>query len=157
MSDLEPQVDTTIENMAQFAVLKDSQPIRAACFSPSGDYFVLGTNSKALKICQLPNLEGGPNQPIRVVLEQLNHHIGSIYCVDWSRTERLIASGSNDRHIKLLVVPNLQQGQNEILEMTLLGHQAIVRTVCFNPTNDMILLSGGQVDRDLKVWNSETG
>jgi WD40 repeat protein len=107
VSDLEPQVDTTIENMAQFAVLKDSQPIRAACFSPSGDYFVLGTNSKALKICQLPNLEGGPNQPIRVVLEQLNHHIGSIYCVDWSRTERLIASGSNDRHIKLLVVPNL--------------------------------------------------
>ena len=56
------------------------------------------------------------------------------------------------------MVPNLQQGhQHEILEMTLLGHQAIVRTVCFNPTNDLILLSGGQVDRDVKVWNSETG
>jgi hypothetical protein len=48
---MEPQIDSTIENMAQFAILKDTQPIRASCFSPSGDYFVLGTNSKALKIC----------------------------------------------------------------------------------------------------------
>ena len=41
--------------------------------------------------------------------------------------------------------------------MTLSGHQAIVRTVCFNPTNDLILLSGGQIDKEVKVWNSETG
>lgn len=41
--------------------------------------------------------------------------------------------------------------------MTLTGHQAIVRTVCFNPTNDLVLLSGGQGDNDVKVWNSETG
>ena len=43
------------------------------------------------------------------------------------------------------------------MEMTLTGHKAIVRTVCFNPTNDLILLSGGQVDTELKVWNTETG
>ena len=93
-----------------------------------------------------------------MVLEQQNHHVGSIYCVDWSRTERLIATGSNDRLIKLLVCPNLEQNRhNEILEMTLSGHQAIVRTVCFNPTNDLVLLSGGQIDKDIKVWNSETG
>lgn len=60
--------------------------------------------------------------------------------------------------IKLLVCPNLEQNRhNEILEMTLSGHQAIVRTVCFNPTNDLVLLSGGQIDKDIKVWNSETG
>ena len=29
--------------------------------------------------------------------------------------------------------------------------------MCFNPTNDLILLSGGQIDKDVKVWNSETG
>ena len=38
------------------AILRDHQPIRTSCFSPSGDYFVLGTNSKALKICSLPKL-----------------------------------------------------------------------------------------------------
>ena len=32
-----------------------------------------------------------------------------------------------------------------------------MRTVCFNPTNDLVLLSGGQIDKDIKVWNSETG
>mmetsp|Transcript_106640 Transcript_106640/g.147615 ORF Transcript_106640/g.147615 Transcript_106640/m.147615 type:complete len:106 (-) Transcript_106640:309-626(-) len=41
--------------------------------------------------------------------------------------------------------------------MTLTGHQAIVRSLCFNPTNDLTLLSGGLVDTDIKVWNSETG
>ena len=41
-------------HMAQVAMLTDVQPIRASCFSPSGEYFVLGTNSKALKICALP-------------------------------------------------------------------------------------------------------
>lgn len=41
--------------------------------------------------------------------------------------------------------------------MPLSGHQAIVRTVCFNPVNDLVLLSGGQTDKDVKVWNSETG
>lgn len=84
--------------------------------------------------------------------------MGSIYCVDWSRTERLIATGSNDRLIKLLVCPDLELNRHDqLLEMTLSGHQAIVRTVCFNPTNDLILLSGGQIDKDVKVWNSETG
>ena len=52
---------------------------------------------------------------------------------------------------------DLQNRHDQLLEMTLSGHQAIVRTVCFNPTNDLILLSGGQIDKDVKVWNSETG
>jgi hypothetical protein len=56
ISDIEPAstIDSTMAHMAQVAVLTDVQPIRASCFSPSGEYFVLGTNSKALKICALP-------------------------------------------------------------------------------------------------------
>lgn len=55
----------------------------------------------------LDEIEGGarsdtgglnpPKRKIKVVFEQVNHHEGSIYCVDWSRTERLIATGSNDK------------------------------------------------------------
>ena len=147
ISDIEPAIDSTVNHMQELAILRDHQPIRTSCFSPSGDFFVLGTNSKALKICSIPNLnqevedeednnhkssigglnpneyEGASVQNINVVLEQQNHHVGSIYCVDWSRTERLIATGSNDRLIKLLVCPNLEQNRhNEILEMTLSGH-----------------------------------
>ena len=41
--------------------------------------------------------------------------------------------------------------------MMLEGHKAIVRAVCFNPTNDLNLLSGGEGDTEIKVWDTETG
>lgn len=84
-------------------------------------------------------------QKLQVVFENENHHNGSLYCVDWSRFSRLIASGSNDRTIKILVCPDLEDpyNQEELLVMQLNGHQAIVRTVCFNPVDDLMLLSGG--------------
>ena len=56
ISDIEPAIDSTVSHMQELAILRDHQPIRTSCFSPSGDYFVLGTNSKALKICSLPKL-----------------------------------------------------------------------------------------------------
>mmetsp|Transcript_21392 Transcript_21392/g.20561 ORF Transcript_21392/g.20561 Transcript_21392/m.20561 type:complete len:99 (+) Transcript_21392:355-651(+) len=54
ISDIEPAIDTTMSTLTQKAILVDGQPIRTACFSPKGDYIVLGTNSKSLKICSLP-------------------------------------------------------------------------------------------------------
>ena len=90
----------------------------------------MGTNSKALKICAIPKVNERnefedndsaidssgaatgrkqENQNVNVVLEQCNHHVGSIYCVDWTKTEHLLATGSNDRLIKLLVCPDLTQ------------------------------------------------
>jgi WD40 repeat protein len=84
---------------------------------------------------------------IKMVFEQTNHHMGSIYCLDWSLSGRLIASGSNDRLIKLMVVPNLDESlygkDYETLELVINGHEGTVRSVCFEPTNDLILLSGG--------------
>ena len=87
----------------------------------------MGTNSKALKICPLPNLDeeedeqpesysrggkfsnrNGQPEKLQVIFENENHHNGSVYCIDWSRTSRLIASGSNDRTIKVLVCPDLE-------------------------------------------------
>jgi WD40 repeat protein len=121
ISDIEPSIDNTISNLVQKAILVDMQPIRTACFSPRGDHIALGTNSKSLKICALPSLhdeddedlspnmrsdEQGKSHQINIIFEQQNHHNGSLYCVDWSRTSRLIASGSNDKTIKLLVCPD---------------------------------------------------
>lgn len=84
---------------------------------------------------------------IKMVFEQSNHHLGSIYCLDWSVSGRLIASGSNDRLVKLMVVPNLDESlygkDQETLELTVHGHEGTIRSVCFEPRNDLILLSGG--------------
>jgi WD40 repeat protein len=91
-----------------------------------------------------PGLIGGDNRysngrqgGIEVVYEQFDHHNGSIYCVDWSRTSRLVATGSNDKMIKILVTPNFEdesdkaEWSKEAKEMELRGHKAIVRTVCY--------------------------
>lgn len=81
-----------------------------------------------------------------MLFENENHHGGSVYCLDWSRSSRLLASGSNDRSIKILVCPDLEedaQNHSELLVLPLMGHSAIVRTVCFNPVDDLMLLSGG--------------
>ena len=52
------------------------------------------------------NTAGGNG--IKVVFEQQEHHNGSIYCVDWSKTSRLVATGSNDKLIKILIAPNFE-------------------------------------------------
>ena len=106
------------------AVLYDTQPIRTACFSPNNsEYFVIGTNSKSLKFCKMPsslinsiNIDNyyeedkeSQNNEVQVIFEQPDHHNGSIYCVDWSRTSRLVATGSNDKMIKILVTPLFEE------------------------------------------------
>ena len=89
--------------------------------------------------------DGSKVQKLQVLFENENHHNGSVYCLDWSRSSRLIASGSNDRSIKILVCPDLenQSVHSELLVLPLIGHSAIVRTVCFSPMDDLVLLSGG--------------
>ena len=46
---------------------------------------------------------------IQVVQEIEEHHDGSIYCADWSRNARLVATGSNDKLIKVLYVPSFEE------------------------------------------------
>ena len=66
--------------------------------------------------------------------------------------------------IKILIAPNfenMQDDENEqpkdVMELELVGHKAIVRTVCFNPVDPTILLSGGLLESSVKVWDTESG
>ena len=36
-----------------------------------------------------------------MIFEKSNHHVGSIYSLDWSLSGKFIASGSNDKLINL--------------------------------------------------------
>eukprot|EP00357_Protocruzia_adherens_P010867 CAMPEP_0115023134 /NCGR_PEP_ID=MMETSP0216-20121206/32147_1 /TAXON_ID=223996 /ORGANISM="Protocruzia adherens, Strain Boccale" /LENGTH=807 /DNA_ID=CAMNT_0002396315 /DNA_START=140 /DNA_END=2566 /DNA_ORIENTATION=- len=152
------------QNLNEVGILNDMQPIRTSCFSPDGEFFVIGTNSKSVKICPLRDIMEKPYHPgdgphqIPVCFEQKNHHAGSIYCISWSGSGKLIATGSNDKHIKVLALPDLsadptQRGQT----ITLRGHHATVRAVAFNPVTDNELLSGGAFDNCVKLWDTETG
>jgi WD40 repeat protein len=154
--------DYDICTLTERKVISDTHPIRTSCFSPQGDFFSVGTNSKSVKIFYIkPALEKFNKKNVKLVFEQKNHHMGSIYCLDWSVSGRLIASGSNDKVVKLMVIPDLEESfmlrDQETLELSITGHKGTVRTVSFEPTSDLILLSAGTVDTCIKVWDAEKG
>lgn len=86
--------------------LEDVQAIRAIDVHPSGKYFSVGSNSKTLRICAYPETRNiradSVPQPAKVLYKKGKHHLGSIYCVAWSPSGRLIATGSNDKLVKIV-------------------------------------------------------
>jgi WD40 repeat protein len=154
-------------------IIEDSHPIRTSCFSPKGDCLAIGTNSKCLKIYSLSHVLSDFKKYIKIssktkmplIFEQKNHHMGSIYCLDWSVSGRLLASGSNDKLIKLMVVPELSESTNskkneeidDILELPIEGHNGTVRSLCFDPSSDLTLLTSGDLDKNIKMWDTENG
>lgn len=63
---------------------------------------------------------------------KINHHTGSIYTIDWSKSGKFIATGSNDKTIKIVNVSNLETQPENAAEQKLVGHKGIVRTLQFN-------------------------
>ena len=153
-------------------IIEDSHPIRTSCFSPKGDCLAIGTNSKCLKIYSLSHVLSDFKKYIKIssktkmplIFEQKNHHMGSIYCLDWSVSGRLLASGSNDKLIKLMVVPELSESTNskkneeidDILELPIEGHNGTVRSLCFDPSSDLTLLTSGDLDKLVGHTNDVT-
>ena len=176
-------------------VITDTHPIRCCCFSPKGDYFAIGTNSKSVKIFDLSNVLDSftkrnnnifPQIPINrqsnanslisnsktnkesisLLFEQKNYHFGSIFSIDWSPSGHLIATGSNDKTIKLMTIPELYLtnnnekkilDENETTEMQITGNQGTVRSLCFEPNNDIILLSANSGENTIKIWDTIKG
>ena len=155
-------------------IIEDSHPIRTSCFSPKGDCLAIGTNSRSLKIYSLSHVLSNfkkytginSNTKMPLIFEQKNHHLGSLYCLDWSVSGRLLASGSNDKIIKLMVVPELSESSNskkneedddDILELPINGHNGTIRSICFDPSSDLTLLTSGDVDKNIKIWDTENG
>ena len=56
---------------------EDTHPIRTSCFSPKGDYFAIGTNSKSLKIYSLKNVINNFENRIPIVQENIDSSIFS--------------------------------------------------------------------------------
>ena len=161
-----------ISSLELSKIIGDSNPIRASCFSPKGDCLAIGTNSRSLKIYSLNHVLKNFKKysPINsetkmpLIFEQKNHHLGSIYCLDWSVSGRLLASGSNDKMVKLMVVPKLSESNSkkseeddDILELPIKGHNGTIRSICFDPSSDLTLLTSGDIDKNIKIWDTENG
>ena len=133
--------------------MEDVQAIRAVDVHPSGRYFAVGSNSKMLRVCAYPELKPRAKdflaQPAKVLLKKGKHHQGSLYCIGWSPSGRLLATGSNDKLIKVLRLDMDRPDELSNSEIELTPHNGTVRDLVFmreRAKDDSMLLSGGAGD-----------
>ena len=135
------------------SLIVDSKAIRAISFSSNGkllspinDKFLYRNNSSQDDFISL-----------KLLFEKHNHHAGSIYCLDFSPNDKLIATGSNDKTIKIFVVPDFNENMNEVLELAILDQKGTIRSVLFPPTENNVFFSGGSCDNNINMWDTESG
>ncbi|CAG0924733.1 unnamed protein product, partial [Notodromas monacha] len=143
--------------------LEDAQAVRCAEFHPDGKVYAVGSNSKTLRVCAYPKLldlreEHVAYQPT-VLFKRTKHHKGSIYCLAWSPMGDLIATGSNDKTVKLMRF-NADNCNIEGQEVELTMHDGTVRDLCFiedMSNKSSLLVSGGAGDCKIYVTDCATG
>lgn len=161
-----PAVPEVIESRPTFkpvTVLEDLQAVRCAEFHPNGKLYAVGSNTKTLRICAYPKIDdvqdnSAPTAPT-VLLKRTKHHKGSIYCLAWSPAGDLLATGSNDKTVKLMRF-NSHACNLEGQEVELTMHDGTVRDVCFiedTSNKTSLLVSGGAGDCKIYVTDCATG
>ncbi|GMT31076.1 hypothetical protein PFISCL1PPCAC_22373, partial [Pristionchus fissidentatus] len=142
---------------------EDSQAIRAVAFHPTGRFFAIGTNSKQLHICRYPDVKRhkpseAPRAP-EVLLSRPKQHRGSVYCLGFNPTGELLATGSNDKSLRLMAF-NAESCKIGA-EMELNVHDGTVRDVIFlddaNSPRSSVLVSGGAGSCHLHLSDCNTG
>jgi WD repeat-containing protein 47 len=125
---------------------------------------VIGSNSRCLRVCRYPDLTTIKDNSIltneckaaSVLYKKSKHHYGSIYCTAWNPAGNLIATGSNDKTIKLLKFTTDLTDDTES-ETELNYHNGTVRDVIFMQQEDNnILVSGGAGDCKINVIDCQT-
>ena len=149
------------------SLIVDSKAIRAISFSSNGKLLSLGTNSKSLKLYDFSPINdkflyrNNSSQDdfisLKLLFEKHNHHAGSIYCLDFSPSDKLIVTGSNDKTIKIFVVPGFNENMKEVLELAILDQKGTIRSVLFPPTENNVFFSGGSCDNNINMWDTESG
>ncbi|KAK2822318.1 hypothetical protein Q5P01_022383 [Channa striata] len=143
--------------------LEDTQAIRAVAFHPSGTLYAVGSNSKTLRVCAYPEtLDPSGSSPTKqpaVRFKRNKHHKGSIYCVAWSHCGQLLATGSNDKYVKVL--PFSAETCNATgpdLEFSM--HDGTIRDLAFMEgpeSGGAILISAGAGDCNIYTTDCQRG
>uniref|UniRef100_A0A8C5QJW2 WD repeat domain 47 n=1 Tax=Leptobrachium leishanense TaxID=445787 RepID=A0A8C5QJW2_9ANUR len=143
--------------------LEDTQAVRAVAFHPSGSLYAVGSNSKTLRVCAYPDLidsstENNTLQPV-VRFKRNKHHKGSIYCVAWSHCGQLLATGSNDKYVKVLPF-NAETCNATGPDLEFSMHDGTIRDLAFMEgpeSGGAILISAGAGDCNIYTTDCQRG
>uniref|UniRef100_A0A158QL07 WD repeat-containing protein 47 n=1 Tax=Haemonchus placei TaxID=6290 RepID=A0A158QL07_HAEPC len=132
---------------------EDSQAIRTVAFHPTGRYFAVGTNSKQLHICKYPDIRRfSHSEQIRhpeILLSRPKQHRGSVYCLSFNGTGELLATGSNDKTLRLMAF------NSDTCKIGKAFTLSIGVTWCRDQTS--LLVSGGAGNCHLHVTDCHSG
>ncbi|XP_021777468.1 WD repeat-containing protein 47 isoform X9 [Papio anubis] len=146
-------------------ILEDTQAVRAVAFHPAGGLYAVGSNSKTLRVCAYPDVidpsaHETPKQPV-VRFKRNKHHKGSIYCVAWSPCGQLLATGSNDKYVKVL--PFNAETCNATVsgpDLEFSMHDGTIRDLAFMEgpeSGGAILISAGAGDCNIYTTDCQRG
>ncbi|XP_059197226.1 WD repeat-containing protein 47-like [Centropristis striata] len=143
--------------------LEDTQAVRAVAFHPSGALYAVGSNSKTLRVCSYPETlttsgSGAVKQPA-VRFRRNKHHKGSIYCVAWSHCGQLLATGSNDKYVKVLPF-NAESCNATGPDLEFSMHDGTIRDLAFMEgpeSGGSILISAGAGDCNIYTTDCQRG
>lgn len=141
---------------------EDAQAIRAVAFHPSGKFFALGTNSKQMLVCKYPDLrkfrpEAVP-RGVDIMLSRPKQHRGSVYCLGFNPTGELLATGSNDKSLRLMAFNTEYCKIGAEMELNI--HDGTVRDLVFmedTVNRTTILVSGGAGNCRIHLTDCATG
>ncbi|PAA89325.1 hypothetical protein BOX15_Mlig015643g1, partial [Macrostomum lignano] len=144
------------DRFVAIATVHDAMAVRAVAFDPSGRFLAIGSNSKTLRVCRSPShrrpLLLQDNDPVpepQSVFTRPRLHKGSIYCLAWSPDSRLLATGSNDKTVRLLGIDPDSGQLIPDLDTELSHHDGTVRDLRFvggQQDGSAMMLTGGAGD-----------
>uniref|UniRef100_A0A3B5L428 CTLH domain-containing protein n=1 Tax=Xiphophorus couchianus TaxID=32473 RepID=A0A3B5L428_9TELE len=149
-----------VKSKAQFvrvSQLEDTQALRAVAFHPSGALYAVGSNSKTLRVCAYPETVTTKQPSVR--FRRNKHHKGSIYCVAWSHCGQLLATGSNDKYVKVLPF-NADSCNATGPDLEFSMHDGTIRDLAFMEgpeSGGSILVSAGAGDCNIYTTDCQRG
>ncbi|XP_051557585.1 WD repeat-containing protein 47-like isoform X2 [Myxocyprinus asiaticus] len=158
-----PEKEKSKAKFVMVNTLEDTQAVRAVAFHPTGSLYAVGSNSKTLRVCAYPDtldMSGsGASKPPVIRFKRNKHHKGSIYCVAWSHCGQLLATGSNDKFVKVLPFnPETCNATGPDLEFSM--HDGTIRDLAFMEgpeSGGAILISAGAGDCNIYTTDCQRG
>ncbi|GIL89620.1 hypothetical protein Vretifemale_17343 [Volvox reticuliferus] len=97
--------------------------------------------------------EGGSTGVQVELISVVQGHDGSVRAIDFSGDGTLLATGGNDRTVRLWLVPSKPLSEPITPFLVLSGHTDVIRCVAFSPVASSRLMASASEDRTVRLWH----